>query len=60
MRGGTAYSRGAWSGQFPERLDLDIAPLAAGFARLNEPKELGLDVAGKASTRTFATTGHEK
>src|SRR5258708_28249607 len=47
-------------GQFPQGLDLDIAPLAAGFASPDKPVELRLYVPAKAPSSPFATARRQK
>ena len=48
------------AGQFPQSFDLDVAPLAARFAGLDQPVELGVDIPGEAAASPFATASCQK
>src|SRR5580704_4664284 len=50
---GHGVTSGRFVGKLAERFDFNVAPLAAGFASLDEPIELGLDIAWEETTGAF-------
>jgi len=47
-------------GQLAERLDLDVAPLAARVASLDQPIELGFNASGEKAASAAAAAGDQK